>query len=51
MENIVDSFEKDCSKRIGIAKGKLGPIMSWEEWQDLDEEFENMIAEAIEDKI
>ena len=48
---LVPYIDDTVNKRIGIAKGKLGPIMSWEEWQDLDEEFENMIAGAIEDRI
>ena len=39
------------NKRIGIARGKLGPVLSWEEWQEIDDDFETMITEAIEEDI
>ena len=48
---LIPFVDDAVSKRIGIAKGKLGKVLSWEEWQVIDEDFEKLVLQATEENI
>ncbi len=48
---LVPYVDGPVSRRIGIAKGKLGRPISWEEWQEIDDEFNELMSKSAEESL
>ena len=48
---LIPYADSTAGKRIGIAKGKLGPALTWETWEALDKDFEELMVKAAEEGI